>query len=84
MPRYFFHVLGGADNIYDKVGAELADNDAALALAPDVAKLLISDTIHDGTVLDLTCFLEVCDAAGETIGILPIRPLIMTMIKQLS
>lgn len=67
MPRYFFHVFNDEQTV-DEEGVELADQEAAMALAASEARNLAAESVKIHSHLILRHRIEVADAEGRTIG----------------
>ncbi len=66
-PRHFFHVFNDEETV-DEEGVELADQEAAMALAAAEARNLAADSVKIHSHLILRHRIEVADAEGRTIG----------------
>jgi hypothetical protein len=66
MPRYFFHVYNGQGLTRDDEGIDLADQAAALRMAMDSIRSIISEEARKG-VIDLDGRIEVTDESASTL-----------------
>ncbi len=70
MPRFFLDILNGHGEISDEEGLDLADQGAAVAVALDSIRSMISEDARSGTI-DLTGIITIRDehrAALETVA----------------
>ncbi|MDB5454294.1 MAG: hypothetical protein JWO33_2872 [Caulobacteraceae bacterium] len=72
MPRFFFHLYDRSGFVEDEEGVEAPDLEAAGAVALKGARSIISHDVEQGR-LDLEGRIEVFDAAGVLVLVLPFR-----------
>jgi hypothetical protein len=72
MPRFYYHVRNGFGFAEDEEGVELADLEAAKQHAIEGARSLRSADVAEGE-LDLRGRIEITDAAGACVLVLPFR-----------
>lgn len=70
MPHFFFHVRNSEGFLEDEEGEELADLDAARAVAVTAVRSIISDESKGG-LIDLRGRIEVSDESGRPVLALP-------------
>ena len=70
MGRYFFHLVDGPMSAPDEEGVELDGPDSVRETALTGARSVISHDAREG-VIDLTCRIEVTDAEGQVVFVLP-------------
>ena len=71
MPRFFFHLLGGAQVVRDEEGMELPDTVSVIAKAQYMARAIAAAEIMEGR-LSLHHRIEVTDVAGRPVLALPL------------
>lgn len=72
MPRFFFHLYDRSGFVEDEEGVEVADLEAVRAMALKGARSIISNDVEQGR-LDLDGRIEVFDASGALVLVLPFR-----------
>lgn len=70
MPRFYFDVSNGQGFTPDEEGIDLQDQAAALHMAMDSIRSIISEEARKG-VLDLDGFVEVRDASDQALAKIP-------------
>jgi len=70
--RYFFHLCDGGDLLLDPEGRETDDASMIRNLALRDARSIISQDVLDGEI-DLKCFIQVRDEAGDLVHELRFR-----------
>lgn len=70
--RYYFHVRDGDRLLEDPDGSDLPNLDAAREEALAGARLLLSEKLQRGEVIDGQRF-EITDASGEVLEIVPFK-----------
>jgi ABC-type cobalamin/Fe3+-siderophores transport system ATPase subunit len=66
MPRYFFHLFNGADDL-DEDGRELADRQAAIEQAFSLARQLIARDVVASGRIPFHHRIKVTDASGSVV-----------------
>jgi hypothetical protein len=72
MGRFYFHLYNKIGLARDEEGSPLPDLATARAKARDGIRSILSDEVRHGS-LDLRGRLEIADAAGEVLAVIPFR-----------
>lgn len=75
MARYYFNIYNDAD-VLDEEGAEFSDLAAAKAHAIAGARSLMAEHLVLGRPIDLSHRIEVADASGRVLAVLPFAELV--------
>jgi hypothetical protein len=70
MPKFYFHLRDGTDQLLDPDGLEFSDADQIAETALEAARCCIAGDVRNG-VVDLRYRIEVEDAAGKIVHALP-------------
>jgi hypothetical protein len=70
--RYFIHVWNGSGLVEDEEGQELPTPDAAMKVAVDSVRSIVSEDARQG-LIDLNGRARIADEQGETVGELAYR-----------
>jgi hypothetical protein len=68
MPRYFFHVMGGADLATDREGQELDSPAAAHQEAVAAARQIMAECLRSDMPLGLDRTMVITDANGDRVS----------------
>jgi hypothetical protein len=72
MALYFFHLCDGGDTLLDPEGREIEDSSRLAVLALRDARSILSQEVLRGHI-DLDCFIQVRDKAGQLVHELRFR-----------
>jgi hypothetical protein len=72
MARYYMHLFNSIGSIPDEEGVEAADTAEAVRVAAVNIRSLLSEEVKGG-VLDLRGRIEIEDAAGDVVRVVPFR-----------
>ena len=71
MPRFYFHLMGRCQNLYDSVGIDCANLDEARTAATAIARALVNEAVADGSHPELDRYFEICGEEREVIDVVP-------------
>ena len=72
MPLFYFHLLGNDPNIYDDIGLDLADADAARHVASETARAIIEEAKQAGRPIGKS-YIEICDEKNDVVDVVSLR-----------